>query len=385
MKAAFALVALVITLPSVAQSITRLDGTTITVAEAKTFADQTLAEHNITGAQISVLNNGKMVWSYSYGLASKSPSRPVDHDTTFAAASISKSYFGTYVMQLVERGEFNVDTPVAKQLEKPLDQYDGWKTASELVKDPRWQKVTPRMLLAHTAGLPSGSGSEKDSNLHLHFAPGTQWLYSNDGMRIVQLAVEQKLHRPLDQLMHDSLFGPLGMTRTSMIDTPAMHPDVADRYDAKTGVLIDRGRPTVATASGSVTTSAEDLARFFTALYAGQILKPAARAELFRPLIPIDSVHESTFSGHHPVDAEVKPLGMAFGIGWGLLTHTKFGPAFFKEGHIDGANAYVICFDRSQSCMSILTNNDLGEDAYRPLLEHILGDTVTPWKWDGYK
>jgi len=175
------------------------------------------------------------------------------------------------------------------------------------------------------------------------------------------------------------------MTRTSLIDVPALHPDVADRFDAKTGALINRPRPIVASAAGSVTTSADDLARFFSALFAGRVLKPAALKEMLTGVIPIDSTHESDFSGHHPVDAEVKPIGYEYGMGWGLLTKTRFGPAFFKDGHIDGANAYVICFTRSESCMSILTNNDNGENAYRPLLEHLFGDTVTPWQWHGYK
>jgi hypothetical protein len=67
-----------------------------------------------------------------------------------------------------------------------------------------------------------------------------------------------------------------------------------------------------------------------------------------------------------------------------LLTHTRFGPAFFKEGHGDGAQNYIVCFLKSKSCMILLTNSDNGELAFRPLLETILGDTVTPWEWEGY-
>jgi hypothetical protein len=44
----------------------------------------------------------------------------------------------------------------------------------------------------------------------------------------------------------------------------------------------------------------------------------------------------------------------------------------------------MICFERRQACMIILTNSDNGELAFRPLLEGILGDRVTPWEWEGY-
>ena len=46
---------------------------------------------------------------------------------------------------------------------------------------------------------------------------------------------------------------------------------------------------------------------------------------------------------------------LAYGVGWGLLTHTRFGPAFFKEGHGDGAQNYMICFERRKACMILLT------------------------------
>ena len=44
----------------------------------------------------------------------------------------------------------------------------------------------------------------------------------------------------------------------------------------------------------------------------------------------------------------------------------------------------MICFEKQKSCMTLLTNIDNGELAFRPLLEAILGDTVTPWEWEGY-
>ena len=60
----------------------------------------------------------------------------MDRETTMWSASITKSVFATYVMQLVERGEFQLDVPVAKQLPQPLDRYDAYKeTATELVRD----------------------------------------------------------------------------------------------------------------------------------------------------------------------------------------------------------------------------------------------------------
>ena len=102
---------------------------------------------------------------------------------------------------------------------------------------------------------------------------------------------------------------------------------------------------------------------------------------MLRPIIQIRTLHQFALKADEP---NGKQVGLAYGVGWGLLTKTKFGPAFFKEGHGDGAQNYMICFERRQACMILLTNSDNGELAFRPLLEKIFGNTVTPWEWEGY-
>ena len=133
----------------------------------------------------------------------------------------------------MERGEFDLDKPVASQLAKPLNEYEPYReTASELVRDPQWQTVTPRMLLSHTSGLANFAFIEPDKKMHLHFKPGTQFLYSGEGINVVQFVIEQKKQKPLDELMQEAIFGPLGMTRTGIIYRKEFEGDVADRFDS---------------------------------------------------------------------------------------------------------------------------------------------------------
>lgn len=128
-------------------------------------------------------------------------------------------------------------------------------------------------------------------------------------------------------------------------------------------------------------TSVEDLARFTEALLDEKIV-PLAR--LLDPVLPIRTPHQFPRAANEPEGEEAKRVGLAYGLGWGLLTRTPHGPAFFKEGHGDGAQTYMICFAEKRSCMLLLTNSDNGERAFRPLLEGILGNTFTPWEWEGY-
>ena len=268
-------------------SIRRLDGTTISVAEAEEFARATLRNAHVTGAQIAVVDQARLVWSAAFGLRRREPELPMDRETTMWAASITKSMFSTYVMQLVERSEFQLDVLVAKQLAKPLDQYDDYREkAVDLVRDPAWVAVTPTNVAVAQLGLKNFATIEPDKKLHLHFKPGTQFLYSGEGINLVQFLIEQQKGKPLDRLMQEALFTPLGMTHTGLIYRPEFATNVADRYD-----LGEKFRSQMkrfpARGAGSMTTSAKDLARFATSLFNDKILKPATRAEMLKPVIRI--------------------------------------------------------------------------------------------------
>jgi CubicO group peptidase (beta-lactamase class C family) len=371
-------------LPAADAPIQRLDGTTLSASEADTFAVKTLAAMHVTGAELALINQGRLVWSLAYGQRRKNPPLPMDLMTNTWAASITKSVFATYVMELVERGEFNLDEPVAEQLEKPLDQYEAYRdSASALVSDPLWPTVTPRMLLSHSSGLSNFAFIEPDKKMHLHFKPGSDFLYSGEGINLVQFLIEQRKHQPLEELMQQAVFAPLDMTRTGLIYRPEFAPDVADRFDVHEQFLSQTKR-FPAHAAGSMTTTVLDLAAFAVALVNGKLLKPSTQAEMLHPVLNIRSLHEFPLQANESAGQEAAAVGLGYGVGWGLLTKTRYGPAFFKEGHGDGAQNYIICFVQPRSCMIMLTNSDNGELAFRPLLETLLGDTVTPWEWEGY-
>jgi len=366
------------------KTIRRLDGTRITVDAASRLSRETLTKYNVTGAQIAVVDRGRLVWSYSFGMRSLDPPLPMERTTTMWAASITKGLFASYVMQLVERGELDLDVPIVKLLPRPLDEYEPYRDkAALLADDPRWRRVTPRMLLTHTSGLLNFAFLEPDKKMRLHFAPGEKYFYSGEGINLLQFVIEQRKGRPLDVLMQEALFTPLGMTRTGLIFRGEFEADIADRFGAD-GKFLAKTRRYPARAAGSMTSTAEDLARFTSALFAGKVIKRSTLKKMLAPAITIRTLHQFPLAAGEPEGAEAKAVGLAYGLGWGLLTRTPFGPAFFKEGHGDGAQNYMICFEKRQACMILLTNSDNGERAFRPLLEGILGETVTPWEWEGY-
>lgn len=379
---------LILCIPCAAQSpIRRLDGSVISADRANAIADKELAANNVMGAQLAILNHGRVVWTHVYGLRDAPNRLPMTADTNIWAASITKSVFATWLMRLVEHHRLDLDKPIVKILSRPLNEYEAYKTsATEIVKDPQWPLITPRTLLSHTSGLTNLIvATEPDQKLRIHYKPGTQFIYSGDGLNLLQFAIEQEIiHEKLEDAMQRDLFTPLGMTRSGLVWHEDFATDIAGRYDAW-GKYLDTTHRDHSRAAGSMATTITDLVRFTEALLAGKLLQPATQKQMFTPQFAINLAHQ--FPGPH-IDPSTSPegpqVGLAYGLGWGLLTHTKFGPAFFKEGHGNGSENYLICFTKSQTCMILLTNSDNGELAFRPLLEQLIGDTVTPWTWEAY-
>lgn len=356
--------------------IRRLDGSAISVAEADKLAEEVLRANGVTGAQMAVIDRGRVVWMRAFGLRRLDPALPMRTDTSIWAASITKGVFADYV---VGHSGIAPDEPVARQLGVPLESFKEYADkATVLVADPRWPFVTPRMLLSHTSGLANFAFLEPDKKMRLHAAPGTAYRYSGEGLNLLQLLVEQKQGRTLDVLMPKAIFGPLGMTRTGMIYREEFGDNVADRFGAD-GKFLAKTRRFPARAAGSMATTVEDLAKYVVALMNGRTVKT-----LTKPAVRIRTVHQFPRPGDAEEGEEARRVGLAYGLGWGLLTKTRLGPAFFKEGHGDGATNYMICFPKRKACMILLTNSENGERAFRPLLEGIFGNTVTPWEWEGY-
>jgi CubicO group peptidase (beta-lactamase class C family) len=374
-----------ITLPSSAQdsSIRRLDGTAISADQAKTIADTELNADHVMGAQLAVLNGGHVVWTYASGQRNAEMRLPMTENTDIWAASVTKAVFATWVMRLAEQHLIDLDQPVAQMLPRPLNEYMIYHdSAADLVRDPRWQQVTPRILLSHTSGLANMLILEPGKKLRLHFAPGTRFAYSGEGLDILQFALEKKLNSPLDVAMQRDIFGPLGMTRTSMIWRPDFFDNTALRYSAN-GRYLNTSHKDRPRAAGSMITTIHDLGIFTEALLANKILQADTTAKMLSPQIIIRTAHQfPTFAPD--TSGEGEKVGLAYGLGWGLLTKTPFGPAFFKEGHGEGAENYMVCFTQSGTCMILLTNSENGDLAFRPLLEKLIGDNVTPLEWEGY-
>jgi CubicO group peptidase (beta-lactamase class C family) len=361
-----------------ATSIKRLDGSAIAASEIDETVSRLMHAAKVTGAGIAILNQGEVVYLKAYGFRDMKKSLPLTPDSVMSAASFSKVAFAYMVMQLVQEGILDLDKPVYQYLPKPLPAYSDY---SEIAGDERYKKITARMLLDHTAGFPNWRRFNDDGKLHIHFEPGSHFAYSGEGITLLQLVVETITKKPLEDLMQERVFQPLGMTRTSMVSLLRFESDSANGYDEAENSLGPQ-RKHQAQAAFSMKTTLADFARFIQAVLQGQGLRRETKDLMLSPQIQILSKHEFPSLATETTE-ENKPMRLSYGLGWGLYW-TPHGKAFFKEGHEDGWRNYTVCFDDAKIGILIMTNSSNGESIYKELLETLLKNTYTPIEWEGF-
>jgi len=361
-----------------AQTIERLDGSKINPADVDAAVMRLMKAAEVPGTAIALINKDRVVYEKAYGYRDTEKKLPLTTDTVMPGASLTKAVFAYMVMQLVQEGRLDLDKPVYLYLPEPLPEYENY---ADVKDDPRYKQITARMLLDHTSGFPNWRSYEDDHKLHIHFQPGSRFAYSGEGMDLLQLVVETITKKDLKTLMQERVFGPLRMSRTSMVWQSVFESDYANSYD-EYGRTIALDKWTHAQAAGSMSTTVHDFGNFVAAVMRGEGLKKGTLDEMLSAQVRIRSQHEFPsldLTTTHENDA----IKLSYGLGWGLLW-TPDGKAFFKEGHDVGERNYAVAFPARKIAIVIMTNSANGEGIYQELLETLLRDTYTPIEWEGF-
>jgi CubicO group peptidase (beta-lactamase class C family) len=377
------LLAIAIAFPFAAASrevtVTRLDGTPIHAAQIDATVIRSMQEERIPGIGIALFNHGNIVYIKTYGVRDAMSHEPLTPDSVMTAASLTKVAFAVMVLQLVKEEVLDLDRPVVEYLPKPLPDYALYR---DLASDRRYEQITLRMLLDHTSGLPNWRRFTDEKMLRIYFPPGSRFAYSGEGIALAQLIVETVTGKSIEELMRERIFQPLGMTRTSMVWQPQFERDYANAYDEQ-GISLGPQRRRRADAAGSMQTTLRDYARFVNAVMGGELLDDKWTAAMLSPQIRITSAHEFPTLATETTSAN-ESIRLSYGLGWGLYW-SPYGKAFFKEGHDDGWQHYVVCFAQPGTGILIMTNSSNGENAYGSLLETLIRDTFTPYEWERFK
>jgi CubicO group peptidase (beta-lactamase class C family) len=333
------------------------------------------------GLAIAVIDEGRVVLARAYG-ARNARGEPLLADTVMYGASLTKTAFAYMVLQLVDEGRLDLDTPIAHYLARPLPDYpteDKYAPWADLANDQRWRAITPRILLTHSAGFSNFAFVEPDGKLRIHFAPGSRYAYSGEGLILLQFVLERGQGLDVGEEMQRRVFDRFGMPDTSMIWRADFADNLADGWKAD-GSIEPHDERSKVRAAGSMDTSIADMARLAAGIARNEGLSPQSAAERVRPQLAI-----TTASQFPSLQAELptsqRRADLAAGLGM-IVFDGPQGPAWFKGGHNDSTGNTWVCVQRGQRCVVILANDVRAEAAFPQLVRFVLGDTGVPWDWE---
>jgi D-alanyl-D-alanine carboxypeptidase len=248
--------------------------------ELQRILDETVADGTIPGAVLTVSTPDGASWTGASGFADPVAGVAMAPETRVRIGSLSKMLTAVVVLQLVEEGTLDLETPVAEWLPDALpsgdavtvrqllqhtsglyDYLEDRQFVSQAYQDPErlWR---PEELVAYAAQFPSLFPSGEPES----------WDYSNTNFVLLGMIVERATGRPLNEALRERIFEPLAMRETYSVPADMVEGPQArgfSRSDDQTDVAMS-----FAFGTANIVTSVGDLRRFGLGLFGGQLLEP---------------------------------------------------------------------------------------------------------------
>jgi CubicO group peptidase (beta-lactamase class C family) len=315
-------------------------------------------KYGIPGIQL-VCIKGKSEENFNLGTISTESARKITTNTIFEAASLGKFVFAYAVLRLYDKGMISLDTPLVR--------YVGYYERFDST-DQRYAKITARMVLRHTSGLPNW-GDDKVAKLI--FIPDSTFSYSGEGFQYLQRAVEKITSKSLNEVAQQEVFTPLGMTNSSYTWIDKFDPLAAFGNDSN---AVNRHRKQMAAAS--LLSSAHDYAIFLRAVIDGTGLKPQTRRMMF------DKQTEARWFQHHVTEAN-KHIWWGLGMG---LQENETGRWAWQWGDNGDFKGFCIVNPDKKQALVYFTNSNWGLHITTDILNAFFPkQTWWPPIWNDYQ
>jgi len=287
---------------------------------------------NIPGLSIAVVREGQTVWEKALGVKSLETEEPVDENTMFEAASLTKTVTAYAAMRLMEKGELDLD--------KPLHEFFPDKEYKKLSGDERYKKLTARLVLTHTTGLPNwGNRLMRD--------PGLQYGYSGEGFLFLGRTIEQISGMSLQDFAQKEIFEPFGMAHTSYIWNETYAANGACGHDDH-GRVHGIRKMTEPNGGASLLTTAGDYAKFICSLLNAQGLTQETIDQMTSPQVQVTKDRNT---------AELFE-NVYWGWGWGGQPGDS-GYGFWHWGDNGDLRAYTVTYkDRLDGFVYFANSNN---------------------------
>jgi CubicO group peptidase (beta-lactamase class C family)/D-alanyl-D-alanine dipeptidase len=248
----------------------------------------------LPAVSIALVDDRRIAWARGFGQADPKRGTPATAETVHRVGSVSKLFTDVAVMQLVERGVLDLDSPVERYLPEFRP------------KNPSQKPITLRQLMAHRSGLvrespvghyfdptgPSLAETVKSLNATtLVYEPGSRTKYSNAAIATIGYVIERTQGEPFALYVERAVLDPLGLERTGFEPSPAMAKSLAKgrmwTYDGRS--FEAPTFPLGTSPAGNLYSTAIDLGRFLGVLFAGgagpggRVLEPETIRRMWTP------------------------------------------------------------------------------------------------------
>lgn len=323
---------------------------------------EAVRKNHVPGAQLALYHHGEL-HRIAVGVERTGTGKAVTDHSRFPLGSVSKVITAALVMQLVEDGDVDLDSPVSHHL--------GAGTASP---GHPLADVTTRQLLSHTAGLVSDRPLDAPTHSLRRYvgslacddrvnAPCTSFSYSNTGYAVAGHLVENVTGQDWWETVESHLCDPTGLDLAFVTD-PRPHaadPGLVDGHAVTpdgTAHPVDFHIENALAPAGGVAASATALVDFARAFLEpedcgldGDIAAPVVLHEMGRPVPAAD------------------PFGLADGWGAGWSLHLAGDRLWYgHDGTLDGATCHLRVDPQGGSALAFTTNGTTGIQAWEDLL-----------------
>jgi D-alanyl-D-alanine carboxypeptidase len=326
-----------------------------------------IAAMGIPGAIVALSIPGTITYAKAFGVGDTATGAPMDVDDFTRIGSVTKTFTGTAILQLIDQGKISLADPISRyvdgvpsgdvitldllgRMRSGLPDYSETdefldRVYAELPTGPDAFATTPRQLIDAAFQQP------------MEFAPGAQYKYSNTNTVLLGMVVEKVSGLSLSEFFAQNIFDPLGLHRTSYPangDMPVPYPH--GYTAAPDGQILDASlwNPSWGDAAGRIVSDLSDMTIWAVALGKGSLLRPATQAQ--------------RVSGGAPVAPGVD---YDFAI---FNTHGWLG----HNGDIPGYATVVVYLPEYQASMVVFTNSDVPEQHSAGQIAYDISSIATP-------
>jgi D-alanyl-D-alanine carboxypeptidase len=253
--------------------------------------DHAVANPAVPGAIVGIWVPGRGTWIRAAGLADRATKRPMQVHDYMRIGSVTKTFIGTLILQLVGEGKLGLDDPIqpwAPQVPNAehitvrelLNMSSGLYSYTE---DRQWvqQAVSPQTGQALRPWTPQQLVRVAVAHKP-YFPPGKGWHYSNTNFILLGLIIEQVTGRPVEDVLRTRILRPLGLQHTVFPTASGMPAPYAVGYfpaGPHRLVRVATMNPSWAWTAGAMISTLDDLHTWARALATGALLRPAQQRQ----------------------------------------------------------------------------------------------------------